>query len=118
MLNRAGAAYPCSTEAGQRLHERGFQGPRHVLPLGVTIPPPRDRRPNRPLSVGFVSRLEPYKGGLIAVRAFAEAAAGTDAVMDIIGVGSDEAAMRAASELAGLDHRCTFHGASSQEETL
>jgi glycosyltransferase involved in cell wall biosynthesis len=118
VLTRAGAAYPCSTEAGERLRARGFTGRIHVLPLGVTVPSPPEAHANQPLRVGFVSRLEPYKGGMIAIRAFIRAAAGTDAVMDVIGAGSEEAAMRAEAERAGLGHRCTFHGALNQEETL
>jgi len=117
-LKRAGAAYPCSTEAGQRMRDRGFEGQIHVLPLGVTIPPPREPRPSRPLNVGFVGRLEPYKGGLIAVRAFASVAAEIDVGMEIIGTGSDEERMRTEADRAGLRDRVRFHGVLTQDETL
>lgn len=117
VLLRAGAAYPCSTEAGDRLRQRGFQGSVHVLPLGVTIPKLTERAQG-PLRVGFISRLEPYKGGMMAVRAFAAAAARVDAVMDVIGAGRQQEAMEHQVRLLGMSQRVRFHGALTQDETL
>jgi glycosyltransferase involved in cell wall biosynthesis len=117
-LGAAGAAYPCSIEAGERLVAQGFRGAIHVTPLGVTIPTSVPRRPGR-LRVGFVSRLEPYKGGMIAIGAFGMAVGGgIDATMDVIGAGSEEDVMRREVERAGLQGRVTFAGALSQGETL
>lgn len=118
VLRRAQAAYPCSTEASARLFARGFRGDVTVLPLGVTIP---DGRPHSMHTgrVGFVSRLEPYKGGMIAVRAFAAAAtADPSSQLEIVGAGSEGRAMREEVERLGLTARVSFLGAVSQNEAL
>lgn len=112
VLRGAAAAYPCSTEAGHVLRRKGYGGPLHVLPLGVAPVP------ERPLStghhrVGFVSRLVPEKGGALAVAAFARAAEGLDATLEIVGAGPDEPHLRA---LAGDD--VVFTGPLAQEEAL
>jgi glycosyltransferase involved in cell wall biosynthesis len=118
-LGRATAAYPCSTEAGEVLRSKGFAGAVHVLPLGVTI---RNRPPrvfgDGPLTVGFLGRLEPYKGGEIAVRAFAAAADGLDASLEVVGDGSQRADLEACAQQLGLGSRVRFTGAVSQEEAL
>jgi glycosyltransferase involved in cell wall biosynthesis len=117
-LTAAGAAYPCSTEAGERLVAQGFRGAVHVVPLGVTIPASMPRRPG-PLRVGFVGRLEPYKGGMIAIGAFSMVVSDcVDATMDVVGAGSEEEAMRREVERAGLQGCVAFTGALSQDETL
>jgi glycosyltransferase involved in cell wall biosynthesis len=116
-LSVARAAYPCSTEAGDRLQARGFRGPIHVLPLGVTLPPSMPRTEG-PIRVGFVGRLQPYKGGLIAVRAFAAAAGDSSATLEIVGAGPEETAMRDVVVEHGLDHRVAFVGVLPQDQTL
>jgi glycosyltransferase involved in cell wall biosynthesis len=116
-LSAAGAAYPCSTEAGERLRARGFRGRMHVVPLGVTVPRVVCR-PSSPVRVGFVGRLEPYKGGLIALRAFARAALGTTASLVIIGTGSEQDAMREAARAEGIESAVEFTGLLSQDATL
>jgi glycosyltransferase involved in cell wall biosynthesis len=116
-LAAAGAAYPCSTEAGERLRARGFRGSLHVIPLGVTIPPV-SRRSTGGLRVGFIGRLEPHKGALIAVRAFALAATGTDASLAMIGAGSELDALRTEASTAAISSQVEFAGALSQDEVL
>jgi glycosyltransferase involved in cell wall biosynthesis len=116
-LSLAGAAYPCSTEAGDRLVAHRFRGPIHVLPLGVTLSPFMPRT-GGPIRVGFVGRLEPYKGGLIAVRAFAAAAADSSAALEIVGAGPEQVAMREVVSEHGLDERVAFMGALPQDQTL
>ncbi len=117
VFRRAGAAYPCSTEAGERLRLRGFGKHLHVLPLGVTMPNhhPRARGPIR---VGFVGRLEPYKGPLIAVHAFADAARDRNATMEILGVGPQEPLLRDTVKQLGIASRVTFRGGVSQSDAL
>jgi glycosyltransferase involved in cell wall biosynthesis len=117
VLARASAAYPCSSEAGDRLRARGFEAPIHVLPLGVTIPPLADR-PAGPLRIGFVGRLEPYKGALIAIRAFAAVCGDSGAIMEVIGAGSQEDELRREAYSLGIRDAVQFLGAVSQEETL
>lgn len=113
------AAYPCSTEAGEVLRAKGFTGALHVLPLGVSLgPEPVPRHTGLPLTVGFVGRLEPYKGGELAVRAFGLAAAGIDARLEFVGAGSDEAHLRALAADLGLGDRVDFAGPVPQDEAL
>jgi glycosyltransferase involved in cell wall biosynthesis len=114
-LRAASAAYPCSVGAAERLRARGFRGMIHVLPLGVTVPPPRDRTAAI-RRIGFVGRLEPYKGATLALRAFIAATRGTGHVMEIVGAGTELDALRS---LAAKDaDRIVFSGALSQAETL
>lgn len=119
VLTAADAAYPCSTEAGERLRRQGFRGAIHVLPLGVSLSPAVDREPGG-VRVGFVGRLEPYKGGLIAVRAFLEAAARAtaEASLEVIGTGSQAEAMRREVENSRLADQVVFTGGLPQDETL
>jgi glycosyltransferase involved in cell wall biosynthesis len=112
VLRRVSAAYPCSTEAGQVLRRKGYGGALYVLPLGVSPAPPRPVESSG-LRVGFVSRLVPEKGGRLAVEAFARAAEGLDATLEIVGSGPEEAVLRA---LAG--ENVVFTGAISQREAL
>jgi len=118
-LRLSAAAYPCSTEAGEVLRAKGFDGAVHVLPLGVSIRSlPQRRFGVDALRVGFLGRLEPYKGGELAIRAFAQATAGMDASMEVVGAGSQRAALEACAAGAGASSRVHFAGAVSQEEAL
>lgn len=118
-LRRASATYPCSTEAGQVLRQKGFTGEVHVLPLGVSV---RERPlrafPATALTVGFLGRLEPYKGGEIAIRAFAEATRGQDTLLEVVGDGSQRRDLEACAAKLDLGSRIAFTGAVSQEEAL
>jgi len=117
-LAATAAAYPCSSEAGEVLRAKGFAGALHVLPLGVSLPStPRNRDGGR-LRVGFLGRFVPEKGADIAVRAFAAAADGLDAELELVGAGPQEPRLR---ELAGrlrVAERVIFPGAVSQAEAL
>ena len=116
-LRVASAAYPCSTKAGQRLRDRGFRGAIHVLPLGVTVPPAREQSPLGK-RIGFVGRLEPYKGGRLAVEAFVTATPQNGSVLDVIGAGSELESMRILANRLNAGERVRFAGALSQAETL
>jgi glycosyltransferase involved in cell wall biosynthesis len=116
-LRKAAAAYPCSIEAGEVLRAKGFKGDLHVLPLGVSIRtgPPRAFA-DGPLTVGFVGRLESYKGGEIAIRAFASASVGLDATLEVVGAGSRRADLEACAADLGVASRIRFTGAVSQAQ--
>jgi glycosyltransferase involved in cell wall biosynthesis len=116
-LGIAAAAYPCSTEAGQVLRAKGFRGSLHVLPLGVDLAP-EHAPPGDSLTVGFLGRLEPYKGGEIAVRGFAKVADGIDATLEIVGDGSQRADLETWAAELGIADRVVFRGAVSQSEAL
>ena len=103
-LRRADACYPCSTEAGEVLRRKGFEGPLHVIPLGTSIPAEQKRHEPGPTVVGFLGRLEPYKGAHIAMRAVAAArAAGADARLEILGAGTQEPELHALARDLGIE---------------
>jgi glycosyltransferase involved in cell wall biosynthesis len=119
-LRRTSAMYPCSHEAAEVIREKGFTGVLDVVPLGVTVQS-RDERvfsDTRSLKVGFVARLEPYKGGELAVRAFATASQNVDATLEIVGEGSHRVELEALVRELGISARVTFAGAVSQTEAL
>jgi glycosyltransferase involved in cell wall biosynthesis len=62
--------------------------------------------------------LEPYKGAILALEAFARAARGIDASFDVIGAGSEDRALRRYAAEAGIAPRVHFVGALPQDETL
>lgn len=115
-LALADAAYPCSTEAGEVLRAKGYAGPLHVLPLGVSTPPARARPEGAPV-VGFVGRVESYKGPQVALRAFARGAP-PGSRLAFIGSGPAESALRREARELGVEERVDFLGALSQEATL
>ena len=118
-MRSAAAVYPCSAEAGEVMIAKGFAAAVTVLPLGVSLRSgPRTDFGQDGLRVGFLGRLETYKGGEIAVRAFAGAAADTDAVLEIVGAGSQRAALECCAQDLGVASRVVFTGAVSQEEAL
>lgn len=118
VLGRAAAAYPCSREAAEVLRRKGFPGALSVLPLGVTTDGKACVAANGRVRVGFVGRLAPEKGVHIALDAFAQAAAGLDASLEIVGAGPEEAGLRERARVLGLGQRVVFAGAVSQEEAL
>jgi glycosyltransferase involved in cell wall biosynthesis len=76
--------------------------------------PPRDRRPG-PLRVGMLARIDPWKGQLLLLDAFASALGGTDAVLELAGsalFGHEpfERRLRNRAEELGLSDRVRFLG--------
>lgn len=119
VLDLADAAYPCSSEAAGVLRAKGFSGAVHVLPLGVTVLPDNvPRTPSAHLRIGFLGRLEPYKGGELAIRAFAQAAQGIEASLEIVGGGSQRAKLEACALELDLQRQVVFRGAVPQAEAL
>jgi glycosyltransferase involved in cell wall biosynthesis len=117
-MRRAACCYPCSSEAAEVMQRKGYTGGLHVIPLGVSVP--RERHVHGPgsMTVGFLGRLERYKGTDIAIAAFAEVARSTDLQLEVLGDGSDLGAMRASADALGVGDRVRFRGAVSQEEAL
>lgn len=116
----AAASYPCSSEAGDVLRAKGFAGPIHVLPLGVTLGPEPGVRhgDGERLRVGFLGRLVPQKGADVAVRAFARTAADLNASLELVGAGPQEAELRRLVASLGLEGRVAFAGAVPQTQAL
>lgn len=119
-LAAAGAAYPCSTEAGSVLRAKGFTGALHVLPLGVSLPaqPRRQGADGRPLRVAFLGRFVPEKGADVALRAFARVAGDLDVSLELVGGGPQEPELWALARELAVDGRVAFPGAVSQEQAL
>lgn len=117
-LAATAAAYPCSTEAGEVLRAKGFTGALHVLPLGVSLDAAARRNGGGRLHVGFLGRFIEAKGADIAVRAFAAAADGLDAELELVGAGPQEPQLRELAGRLGVGERVIFPGAVSQSEAL
>lgn len=118
-LRRAHAVYPCSSEAGEVVRRKGYTGPVHVIPLGVSIPLEQKIHGAGPALVGFLGRLESYKGAHIAVRALAVArAAGADVRLEILGAGPQEEELRALARELDIEPHVHLAGAVSQDEAL
>lgn len=119
VLAAAAATYPCSTEAGDVVRRKGFTGAVNVLPLGVSLRSkvPRHFTAGRP-RVGFVGRLESYKGGELAIGSFARAAPEMQACLEIVGAGTQRAKLESYAAELGITSRVVFTGALSQEEAL
>jgi glycosyltransferase involved in cell wall biosynthesis len=117
VLDRAGAAYPCSSEAGGVLRRKGFVGPIHVIPLGVS-PVDAEAARNGRLRVGFVGRLVAAKGAHVALEAFARAADGLGARFEVVGAGPQEPELRSLVARLGVADRVDFTGFVPQTEAL
>lgn len=119
-LAMADAAYPCSREAAAVLRAKGFAGSLHMLPLGVTLPDIAGSQAENGTGarVGFLGRFVPEKGGEIALRAFARAADGFDASLELVGAGPQEPELRALAVRLGIAARVSFAGALSQPAAL
>ena len=118
VLRRAHAAYPCSAEAGDVLRRKGFGGALHTIPLGVSTGEPAGRDTNGTLRVGFVGRLVEEKGAHLALKAFAKAATGLPAALELVGAGPEDERLRALAGDLGLAGRAHFTGALPQDEAL
>jgi glycosyltransferase involved in cell wall biosynthesis len=118
-LARAAACYPCSTEAGDVLRAKGYAGPLHVIPLGVSVPEAGHRHAPGPVVAGFLGRLEPYKGAQVALEAVARARAqGGDVRLEVLGSGPQEGELRALAARLGIEASVHFAGAVPQDEAL
>jgi len=115
---RATAIYPCSTEAGEVARTKGFLGPLWVIPLGTSERAVVAHPSSGALRVGFIGRLESYKGGAIALRAFAGALRGHNAELHIVGDGPERDELVTGAALAGVESQVRFHGAMEQHATL
>jgi glycosyltransferase involved in cell wall biosynthesis len=116
-LARAAALYPCSTDAGEVARRKGYRGEIHVIPLGVSIPEDCGGR-RRPPHVAFVGRLEDYKGGMVALDAFASVRRHVEAVFEVVGAGSQQTELEERARALDIADSVRFTGALDQEETL
>lgn len=93
-LRYASAVHVTSSFEADGLARLGFVAKTHVIPLSVEMPDRQehDCREGRPLSLLFLSRLDPIKGLPMLLRALAllRDRAGSDVVLIIAGQGTDE----------------------------
>nr|WP_277397418.1 glycosyltransferase [Microbacterium sp. CFH 31415] len=109
-LRGAAGAYVCNREAGEILRRKGLRGPAELIPLGVGTErfSPADTSSPRPAPViGYIGRVEPYKG----VAHLLEAAASRPHWrIEISGDGSQRAELVALAARLGISDRVTFLG--------
>lgn len=108
----------CSAEAYKRLLVSGGVEPQRIMmvPWGVETTPERSRVtiPGRPLTLGFVGRIEPRKRQLQLVRVAAELRRWwPDVHLDLVGPSADssyDAAIREAIAASGMEGRVRLLG--------
>jgi glycosyltransferase involved in cell wall biosynthesis len=110
-LRRAAAVHTCNDDAGAILRDKGCRGPVVNLGLGVDVerfrPAAHDPVAGGRHRVGYVGRLEPHKGVDILIAAVAQV---PDATLDIVGAGSERAALDELIEAHGLRERVSIRG--------
>jgi len=115
-LRTARGVSVCNAEAGRILRRKGLRGVTAEIPLGVDIAAfaGRDRSATAsPLHVGYVGRLEAYKGVVVVMDAVAQLA---DVRLTIVGSGPQEQQLRARVAEAGVGDRVRFRGGLSGAE--
>jgi glycosyltransferase involved in cell wall biosynthesis len=109
-LSRAAGAYVCNIDAGKILRSKGLRGELREIPLGVDtsrFSPTEHPPPEGALRVGYVGRLEEYKG----VGTLIEAVSGiAEATLEIIGAGPQADALAALSNRLGVADKISFRG--------
>ncbi|WP_127818022.1 glycosyltransferase [Microbacterium sp. CPCC 204701] len=109
-LRGAAGAYVCNREAGEILRRKGLRRPADLIPLGVDtdrFSAAASATPRTHPVVGYVGRLEPYKGVATLLRA---AASRPRWRLEISGDGSQRAELVALAAELGLSERVSFLG--------
>ncbi|WP_461211558.1 glycosyltransferase [Desulfocurvus sp. DL9XJH121] len=112
---------PCEDIRREMLAEVSFLHPEdiHVIPTGKVPASEPLPAPRTPRSIAVTSQLNPDKGHADLLRALAELAArGRDFRLHVAGTGRDEAALKALAEELGLAERVTWHGFTSDVNTV
>jgi glycosyltransferase involved in cell wall biosynthesis/GT2 family glycosyltransferase len=113
-LRHAAGVHVCNEEAGAILRRKGLQGEVEVLGLGVELEDfERPRVAASPPVVGFVGRLERYKGVHVLVEAMASV---PGARLRLVGDGPMAAALEAQVQRLGLADRVELQGFVAQED--
>lgn len=116
-LQGAAGAYVCNREAGEILERKGLRpGGARLIPLGVDVElfvPDARETPADPPVVGYLGRLEPYKGVDVLLRAAAER---PDWRVEITGDGPQRRELGALADELGIADRVSFLGFTQGEE--
>lgn len=120
-FRRIAAVYPCNRAAGDIFRRRGFRGLVRVLPLGVSVdavapmPPAKfDAAYSGRVVIGYVGRLEEYKGVQVLLRALARLP--ERFCLDAVGDGGHRAELEALALSLGVADRVKFLGHRSQHD--
>lgn len=115
-LRGAAGAYVCNREAGEILVRKGLRGPARLIPLGVDTarfrPLERSDPGDRPV-IGYLGRLEPYKGVSTLLRA---AASRPHWRLEITGDGPQRGELVALAAELGIQERVAFLGFAQGDE--
>ncbi len=115
-LTRVAGVYVCNVEAGSILRSKGLVGELREIPLGVDtslLSPSEHAPPRGHLRIGYVGRLEPYKG----VASLIEAVSGmAEATLDVIGTGPQTTILTSLCRELGIADRVSFRGFVDQTE--
>ncbi|MBU4464301.1 MAG: glycosyltransferase, partial [Actinobacteria bacterium] len=115
-LRGAAGAYVCNREAGEILVRKGLRGPARLIPLGVDterFSPPERAEPGPMPVIGYLGRLEPYKGVATLLRA---AASRPQWRIEITGDGPQRDELVALAEELGMAGRVAFLGFAQGDE--
>ncbi|WP_127473823.1 glycosyltransferase [Microbacterium sulfonylureivorans] len=115
-LRGAAAAYVCNREAGEILVRKGLRGPAQLIPLGVDTAQFSQGARTAPRDgpvIGYVGRLEPYKGVATLLRA---AASRPEWRIEITGDGPQHAELVALVAELGIADRVSFLGFAQGDE--
>jgi glycosyltransferase involved in cell wall biosynthesis/GT2 family glycosyltransferase len=109
-LRHASGVYVCNVEAGRILHSKGLSAPARLIGLGLDLEqfsPANRNSPTKPLHVGYVGRLDAYKGVSTLLDAAAEA---PDWTVTIVGGGPQTDYLVRQCEQLGISNRVQFKG--------
>lgn len=107
-LQSAAGAYVCNREAAEILIRKGLRGPAVFIPLGVDtadFTPAAKAGPAPEPIIGYIGRLERYKGVDLLLRSAAERPRWR---LEITGAGPEGPALRRLAESLGIADRTTF----------
>lgn len=107
-VRSAAGAYVCNREAAEILTRKGLRGPAVFIPLGVDtadFAPAAKAGPAPEPVIGFIGRLEPYKGVDVLLRG---AVLRPTWRLEITGDGPEGPALRRLAESLGIADRTTF----------
>lgn len=117
--DRVTAASGPIVDAIARLGVEAARVPRGVDTDAWTPEPPRPRAAGRPARLVHVGSLTPVKGHPTLLEALAVLARdGVDAHLDLVGVDAWGGHLQRLARELGVDHRTTFHGFLTNEQTV
>jgi glycosyltransferase involved in cell wall biosynthesis len=115
-LRSAAGVHCCNEAAADQMRRKWFRGHLQVLGLGVDTDrfrPRSGRRPDGPVRIGYVGRIEERKGVSILLSSVALLPA---VCVEFVGDGPHRASLERAIEQLGLGERASVRGFAAQDE--